>query len=84
MKEDDFGTKRVHAIHTNLGSIRTDRIINCAGILYEISDLFFYTETHVSIIGQKVHFITGFNSKHREQYYNIIVCVCGRKMKNHE
>ena len=31
VKEDDFGTKRVHTIHTDKGSIRTDKVVNCAG-----------------------------------------------------
>ena len=28
---DDFGTRRVHSVHTEKGSIRTDKVINCAG-----------------------------------------------------
>lgn len=29
--EDDFGTKRVSAVHTEKGSIRTRALVNCAG-----------------------------------------------------
>ena len=31
VKNDDFGTRRVHAVHTDRGTIRTDCVINCAG-----------------------------------------------------
>lgn len=32
-KEDDFGIKRVSAVHTEKGTIRTRALINCAGSL---------------------------------------------------
>ena len=31
VKTDDFGTQRVHSVHTDRGTIRTDCVINCAG-----------------------------------------------------
>lgn len=34
---DDYGTKRVRSVQTNLGTIKTSCVVNCAGIVFNIT-----------------------------------------------